>query len=104
MSRGGKRRRQLAVQVARDVASSIEQGEPWTIAPPDTHQALKRFVAAFASEFATRRIGLTDVQVVETARELRRKYHAKAAYRVHIWTRDQQLKALEPDKEPDAFV
>ncbi len=67
--------------------------------------ALSAMTAKFAS-LAPDKHGLTNTAVVLEAQRLRRKYRSSGLkqYQVHIWTRDQRLKALEPDTEADAFL
>lgn len=97
----GRRRRKLAEQVAADVASSVEAWMPWLIIPSDGVTELARFVRRFASDDGHRVLGLTNSQVVEIAKDLKRKYGGVGSYRVHIWTRNGTLKAYEPDLEPN---
>lgn len=96
----GGRRRKLAVRVATDVRSSVENWMPWLIIPSDGVTELARFVHRFASDDGHRELGLTNSQIVEIAKGLKRKYGSVGSYRVHIWTRNETLKAYEPDPEP----
>lgn len=97
----GGRRRRLAVQVATDVASSVDRWMPWLIIPSDGATELARFVRRFASDDGHRRLGLTNSQIVAIANNLKQKYGRVGDYRVHIWTRNETLKAYEPDREPN---
>lgn len=100
----GSRRRELAVMVATDVESSVASAIPWLIAPSYGVDQLASFVHAFASNAGHLKLGLTNSQVVEIARRLKRKYGRAGDYRVHIWTRNQNLKAYEPDDELDPLT
>ena len=97
----GSLRRELAVRVATDVESSVARAIPWLIAPSHGVNELASFVRAFASDAGNLKLGLTNSQVVEIARGLKSKYGGTGTCRVHIWTRNQTLKAYEPDPEPD---
>lgn len=87
-----------------DASLAVEREGPWTITPAEPHGDLLANLRLFATQHATRGIGLTDTQVVATARRWRARYGGMADYAVHIWTRDHGLKAMEPDPEPDPFV
>ena len=95
----GNRRRELARQVAIDVNSSIARGVPWLTSPAAGLDGIAEFVQRFAFNPEHLKIGLTNSEVIETANALKRKYGTGHAYRVHIWTRNQRLKAHEPDPE-----
>ena len=94
----------MAVMVATDVESSVASAIPWLIAPSYGIDQLSSFVHAFASNAGHLKLGLTNSQVVEIARRLKRKYGRAGDYRVHIWTRNQNLKAYEPDGELDPLT
>ena len=100
----GSRRRELAVRVATDVESSVASAIPWLIVPSHGVNELSSFVRAFASNAGHLKLGLTNSQVVEIARGLKSKYGGVGSYRVHIWTRNQDLKAHEPDDELDPLT
>lgn len=97
----GNRRHRLAQQIAADVESSIERARPWLITPSRGLNELAGLIRAFASDPARHVIGLTNSDVIEVANVLKRKYGSSTGYRVHIWTRNAQLKAHEPDREPE---
>lgn len=67
--------------------------------------ALREMTARFA-ELAPDRHGLTNTAVVLEAQRLKHKHPSSTVkqVKVHIWTRDQRLKALEPDAEASAFI
>jgi len=96
----GNRRHQLARQVATDVRSSRDRGLPWLVSPSTGLDELAEFVRRFAFDPGHLAIGLTNSEVIEIARTLKSRYGIEGRYRVHIWTRNQRLKAYEPDPEP----
>ncbi len=96
----GNRRHQLARQVAMDVSSSRARGLPWLMSPAAGLDEIGDFVRRFAFNPGHLRLGLTNSEVIEIANALKRKYGTDLAYQVHIWTRNQSLKAHEPDPEP----
>jgi len=100
--RDGSLRRALAKSFVDLILQSFQRGEPFTITPALNDASLKMLLKCFADEFASERVGLTDTSIIEEAQRLKRKYgHAR---NVHIWTKDQRLKAREPDAEPNPFV
>ena len=100
----GSRRRRLALTVATDVRSSLDEGVPWLISPPRTRDELADIFGAFATDPGRLGLGLTNSDVVKVAADLKRKYGSSGNYRVHIWTKKQTLKAYEPDAEPDSLI
>ena len=97
----GNRRHRLAHRIATDVESSIGRAWPWLISPSKGLDELAGFIQAFASDPTRHVVGLTNSDVIEVANGLKRKYGSSTDYRVHIWTRNAQLKAHEPDREPE---
>lgn len=97
----GNRRHQLAQRIATDVESSIEHARPWVISPSKGLDELAGFIRAFASDPTRQVVGLTNSDVIEVANRLKREYGSSTGYRVHIWTKNAQLKAHEPDREPE---
>ena len=97
----GNRRHHLAHRIATDVESSIGRARPWLISPSKGLNELADFIRAFASDPTRHVVGLTNSDVIEVANVLKRKYGSSTDYRVHIWTRNAQLKAHEPDREPE---
>ena len=97
----GNRRYDLAHRIATDVGSSIEHARPWLISPSQGLNELAGFIRAFASDPTRHMVGLTNSDVIEVANVLKRKYGSSTDYRVHIWTKNTQLKAHEPDREPE---
>ena len=66
--------------------------------------ALARSVQAFAEEPSRQELNLTNSETIDIAVGLKKKYASHLNYRVHIWTRNQVLKADEPDAEPDPLI
>ena len=100
----GNRRRQLATLVVADVESSLESGNRWNILPTQGLDDLPGFLRRFAADPTHLRLGLTNSEVLQMASDLKNKYGGKGNFRVHIWTRNQTLKAYEPDAEPDPLI
>jgi len=101
------RRRQLTEQFRDSVLNSLKDDLPWHIVPDEAgvlfanlNEALQASVDRFSKQFSEQKISLTDTVVCLTAERF--KSHHKSR-RVHIWTVDNALKALEPDKEPDPY-
>lgn len=109
VTQSGRGRVALARRLAADLRSSLEKQTPWIVVPAKDDDILgstSRLLDAlqeFEEVFVAQSVGLTDVSVVHEARRLKTKYRSRA-WAVHIWTRDAQLKAHEPDPEPDPFV
>jgi len=102
----GNARRRLAREVFHAVKPSIRKGMPWSITPTPAADFVVQFQAAleqFASVTHPRGFGLTDTFVVKEALRLKERYSG-LGYRIHIWTKDCDLKAREPDAERNAFV
>jgi hypothetical protein len=100
--RDGRARVALAQRFVEDVLQSFERTTPFVITPAINEENLKTLLRVFSGELAQERVGLTDGSMIEEARRLKEKYGMHA--RVHIWTKDQRLKAREPDQEPAPFV
>lgn len=109
----GTRRRELVNKFLADVSSSVKDTQPWTITPPGDPQSIEELMGAlgysvnrFADEFSEQRIGLTDTIVIMEAERLKLAHSSSKLkqYLVHIWTRDEGVKAREPDTEPNPFV
>jgi hypothetical protein len=108
----GAARFQLAGNLRETVTSSVQTQSPWVVLPFRQNQLLDEVVVAlttycesFATQYAIRGVGLTDVAIIDAARQLRRPAARQSPRAtVHIWTRDAVLKAEEPDHEPDPYV
>ena len=102
----GGSRKKLADLLADTVRRCVDSGNPWLITPASSRDILYdlsellRLCDVYAREMAVQRIGLSDTAIIEEARRLKEKYN-QPGDRVHIWTRDQALKAHEPDPEPE---
>jgi predicted nucleic acid-binding protein len=102
--RDGGARKKLADLLANTVRSCVESANPWIITPASEDilydlSELLRLCDVYAREMAVQSIGLSDTAIIDEARRLKSKYN-QPGDRVHIWTRDQALKAHEPDAEP----
>ena len=98
-------RRQLAQKLAGSINSSLNSAQPWQITPPDKLEAtLPQLFSEYADKYLPLGMGLTDTYTLAEAQRLKTKYNSVQHYRVHIWTKDNSLKAHEPDVEPDPFV
>jgi len=97
--RDGAVRTRLAALLLDSVASSIREASPWILIPAeDPLPDLLALCTSFKESYASQRVSLTDVCIVEEAKRLRRKYPS-STHRVHIWTTDEALKAHEPDPD-----
>ena len=61
--------------------------------------SLMNFCNEFAETYVQQGLSLTDSAVALEARNLKTNINT-----VHIWTLDENLKALEPDTEPNSFI
>jgi hypothetical protein len=108
----GMIRRDLATRLRSAVQTSLDKQSPWIILPMksekilwDLTEALLDLCGSFAGEYASQGIGLTDAAIIDFAKAVastRGNQFPRPA--VHIWTRDNALKAREPDSEEHAFV
>jgi hypothetical protein len=106
--RDGSRRQELANQLLSSVAHSIKNAKPWIVNPfAQLEDFLKQFSAAldaFAHQHVRRHgFGLTDSFSAQEANRLKAKYRS-LNYRVHIWTKHNHLKQLEPDPEENPYI
>lgn len=102
----GSLRRKLAQKLHETIKKSLEKRTPWIITPSVTEDLLKSFSACcqdFAEQYAGQGIGLTDCFVSGEAHRIKQRF-AGLNYQVHIWTKDDKLKAHEPDSEPGSFT
>lgn len=98
----GRTRARTAETVADAVRSAFSTGVPFTITPADLPVTINEVFRAFTEELVVEGVGMTDAFVIREAIRLRAATDKSS--QVHIWTRDNALKAREPDVEPDAFV
>lgn len=102
--RDGNQRRRYAVHVKNDVLSSLEKGTPWNVIPSQQFYALGQLVSNFVENHIHEGIDLADGTLIDEARRLKRERYKGSGWRVHIWTKDENLKAREPDREQNAYL
>lgn len=100
--RQGQARHRLARELAAKVIAAIEGEGERVLAPSPEGRHFRKLWERFAESFSLQRVGLIDTCIIEEARRLKTHYGNMAT--VHIWTRDERLKAYEPDPEVDPFV
>lgn len=100
----GNQRRRYAVHVKNDVLSSLAEGTPWTVIPSQRLDALGKLISSFVENHIHDGIDLADGTVIDEARRLRQERYKGPRWRVHILTKDRNLKAREPDPERSAFL
>lgn len=100
----GSIRRDLANKLLKTVKNSIAKNQPWNITPAVSFEQLEQYCNIFASEYAVAEIGLTDTAVISEAHRLKETKFYNRNFSVHIWTKDESLKAREPDTETDPFI
>ena len=103
VSDGGVRRR-LSEKLRDTVVSSICESHPWNLLPALDMSAVERLINGFVDHSREEGMSLVDTTLIDEAKRLRQTTYRGQAWRVHIWTKDQRLKAREPDGEPDAFL
>ena len=102
----GNARWSLAEGLQDDILSSLDKAVPWTIIPSQELSALKELIASFVDKHVLEGIGLSDSTLIDEAHRLKKRTttYRESAWRVHIWTKDKNLKAREPDREPHAYL
>lgn len=109
----GGARRKKALELVDAVNAWLAGEVPITIVSSmDDSRTVGDFCAALTAltkqyeKLVPSQHGLTDTAVVMEAQRLREKHKDNRLqnFKVHIWTRHQSLKALEPDAEPNPFV
>lgn len=100
----GNARRSLAEKVRDTILSSLDDATPWTIIPSQQLDTFKKLIVNFVDNHVIQQIGLSDSTLIDEARRLKDTTYRGPGWRVHIWTKDKNLKALEPDNEPDAYL
>ena len=103
VSDGGLRRK-LAEKLRETVVTSIREGQPWNLLPVLDRSAVERLINGFVDHAREQGMSLVDTTLIDEAKRLRETTYRGQAWRVHIWTKDQRLKAREPDNEPNAFL
>ena len=97
-------RKKLAEKLKTAVENSKNKQNPWIIEPCEELADIELLVNAlvqFSDQYAAQGLGLTDTSLVLIAKNLKKQYKSDNVY---IWTTDQDLKAREPDTEPNPFV
>lgn len=100
----GRARRRLSKKLRDTVISSIREGLPWTLLPPLDEGTVERLINGFVELSQEKGMSLVDTTLIGEADRLRQTTYQGPTWRVHIWTKDQRLKAREPDNEPNAFL
>lgn len=100
----GRERRRLSKELRDTVVSSIREGLPWTLLPPLDEGMVERLINGFVDYSREKGMSLVDTTLIGEAKRLRQTTYRDPTCRVHIWTKDQRLKAHEPDTEPNAFL
>jgi hypothetical protein len=99
-------RRRHAALLRDDVVRSLSNDRirPFTVLEAPSLQDLPALLASWVGGHVDAPRGLVDAALAERAREHKRRHTSSLPVLVHIWTRDRQLKGIEPDPEPDPFV
>ena len=100
----GDQRVSLAGKMRDSVLSSLEERVPWNIVPSQSDSGLKEAVVGFAANHVLEGIDLNDGILIDEARRLKRTRYRGPGWRVHIWTKDRNMKAREPDNESDSYL
>jgi len=100
----GGQRGVLSGALFQAVKSSLVQGDPWIIPPQkEQNELLQSLCQIYYEETCCVGCGLTDTFIIEEAKHWKRKYN-QVGYHIHIWTKDHNLKAFEPDHESNPFT
>ena len=87
------------------VVSSIRENLPLESgASAIEMNTVEKLINGFVDHSREEGMSLVDTTLIDEAKRLRQTTYRGQAWRVHIWTKDQRLKAREPDGEPDAFL
>lgn len=100
----GNQRRHYAIRLKNNVMSSLKEGTPWTVIPSQRLDALGRLLSSFVENHIHDGIDLADGTLIDEARRLKRERYRGSEWSVHIWTKDGNLKAREPDVEQEAYL
>ena len=100
----GRLRRKLSEKLRDTVISSIREGNPWNLLPALDMSTVERLINGFVDHSHEEGMSLVDTTLIDEADRLRQDTYRGQAWRVHIWTKEKRLKALEPDSEPNAFL
>jgi hypothetical protein len=97
-------REKVARAIEADVLASVGAERKFLVIDAPTVRELAALVRDWVGGHVRERRGLVDAAVIERARRHKTVRKDTASVAVHIWTRDRQLKACEPDPEPDPFL
>ena len=100
----GRERRRLSEKLRDFVVSSIRESRPWILLPPLDESTVEKLINGFVDHSRETGMSLVDTTLIGEADRLRQTTYRGQEWRVHIWTKDQRLKAREPDTEPNAFL
>jgi hypothetical protein len=92
----GYYRREVARVLWEIIENSVREEEPWTITPAMGIETLPVLFEEFVNNYVSQQIGLVDTFIIQEAWRLK-TVNKKIGCQVHIWTKDQALKAYEPD-------
>ena len=100
----GRERRRLSEKLRDTVFTSIREGYPWSLLPAISEDAVKGLLERFVRYSPEKGISLVDTILIDEANHLRKTKYRGKEWQVHIWTKDERLKAEEPDAESNAFL
>ncbi|MCE1225756.1 MAG: hypothetical protein LWW87_04610 [Geobacteraceae bacterium] len=100
----GGQRQTLSGALYNAVKSSLTKAEPWIIPPQkEQNELIQTLCQIFHEQTCCMGCGLTDTFIIEEAKHWKRK-HNQTGYYIHIWSKDHNLKAFEPDHEMNPFT
>jgi hypothetical protein len=99
----GRKRSELAKKLFSTILSSLKESIPWILIPSPEPTTIANLFRSYAKNYVIQGIGLTDTTVISEASRLKKKYRSLGCS-VHIWTKDINMKAFEPDKEDYPFT
>lgn len=100
----GGQRGTLSGILYQTVKKSLDNGDPWIIPPQkEQNELLESLCKIFYEETCSLGCGLTDTFIIEEAKHWKKKYN-QAGYHIHVWSKDHNLKAFEPDIERNPFL
>lgn len=99
--RDGRLRREKTISLCESLQMSQDRGRPWTLSPGPSVERILPLFQDFAKNWVNSNLSLVDFFTVHEAMHQKQR---RRQYQVHIWTRDQALKAREPDAESNPFL
>lgn len=96
-------RNQLKERLSGTVISCVKKQTPWIITPSIKTESLPDLWKMFSKPEMQKGLSLTDTSIIREAENFKKK-RRRFDYKVHIWTRDRELKAREPDSERNPFL